>query len=344
VSSAEEARGLLTQLEAQRDTGCLTITSADGLVCQVYLVAGRAFHAVGPMGEGESALDEALDWPDVTLSFDDRAGLPDKQTIGAASLAGVTIRRATDPSSGGAAPMVQVRLFRSPIEPSAGPKGSLGISALSDDPRLTKMSLAAVAGGCLVVIVPVLLFGVAALLSNRGINSDGVATASVILLPVLFVAWLVVYVGYRVVFFRDAVSIPDSLPKAMIPHVVDAPIRATGEEPGVVIKMRTRSTVGKLGKCRIEFYSDGLQIWRGARHPEPRWQFAYRDLLQAESVELMYVSGKGDSRQYFVRLIVGQPRMAFLFGNSWTVNRTAKLLVDKLREHKVTMVSETLTL
>src|SRR5260370_39088785 len=130
----------------------------------------------------------------------------------------------------------------------------------------------------------------------------------------------------------------------MIPHVVDAPIRATGEEPEVVIKMRTRSTVGELGKCRIEFYSDGLQIWRGAAHPEPRGQFAYRDLLQAESVELLYVSGKGDSRQYFVRLIVGQPRMAFLFGNSWTVNRTTKLLVDKLRDHKVTMVSETLTL
>src|SRR5260370_40204364 len=195
--------------------------------------------------------------------------------------------------------MVEGRLLRSPTKPSAGSKGSVGISALSEDPRLTKMSLAAVAGGCLVVIVPVLLFGVAALLSNRGINSDGVRTASVILLPVLFVAWLVVYFGYRVVLFRDAVSIPDSLPKAMIPHVVDAPIRATGEEPEVVIKMRTRSTVGKLGKCRIEFYSDGLQIWRGARHPEPRWQFAYPDLLQAETGEPWYATGNGASRQYF---------------------------------------------
>src|SRR5260370_17988182 len=97
--------------------------------------------------------------------------------------------------------MVQVRLFRSPTKPSAGPNGSLGISALSDDPRLTKMSLAAVAGGCLVVIVPVLLFGLAALLSNRGINSDGVATPSGLLFPVPFVAWLVVSAGYRVAFF-----------------------------------------------------------------------------------------------------------------------------------------------
>jgi hypothetical protein len=77
-----EAAGILAHLKAERQTGCLEITSAAHGVCRVYLLLGRAFHDVGPSGEGDAALSEALAWPDATLSFDENVRLPAKQTVG----------------------------------------------------------------------------------------------------------------------------------------------------------------------------------------------------------------------------------------------------------------------
>lgn len=72
---------MLLQLEIERQTGCMTIATADGNISRVYLRLGKVFHAEGPGGEGQSALADASSWPDVTLSFDEKATLPDKQTV-----------------------------------------------------------------------------------------------------------------------------------------------------------------------------------------------------------------------------------------------------------------------
>ena len=72
MESHQNTSALIGQLEADRQSGCLTIESGDGLVCRLYLLMGKIFHASGPAGEGESALTEAVSWPDVTLSFDEK--------------------------------------------------------------------------------------------------------------------------------------------------------------------------------------------------------------------------------------------------------------------------------
>lgn len=81
MSSPQDTAALLAQLEAARHTGCLTMASADGLVCRVYLLMGKVFHAEGPAAEGEAALTDALSWFGTTTSFDEKALLPNKQTI-----------------------------------------------------------------------------------------------------------------------------------------------------------------------------------------------------------------------------------------------------------------------
>ena len=311
MSVAERtAAAQLDQLKASRSTGCLIIESASGLECRVYLLMGRVFHADGPSGEGDAALADALSWPDVTLSFDERAILPNKQTISPADM------------------------------PVSGPP--LAINNLSDDPRLTKMSVAALGGGCAMVLVPLGLLGVALVLKTRGVNSDGLLNAAVLSLPALAITWIATYIAFRVAFIREAVSVPGGLVKSAIPRVVDTASGAIAGEAESVIKMQTHCLTGRVGKCRIEFFADGLQIWRGRDHPEPRWQFAYRDLLQAELVNIVFTGGRSTTDQYFVRLIAAQPRMAFLFGSSWFANRKAFDLLKSLSKHKVTTLSESI--
>jgi hypothetical protein len=84
----------------------------------------------------------------------------------------------------------------------------------------------------------------------------------------------------------------------------------------------------------------GVPWHRGSGdHPEPRWQFSYTDLLQAESV-VMEASGSRNSRdQYSLRLVAAQPRMAFLFGNSFT-NRDTQMMLEELRKHGVPTFTE----
>jgi len=107
----------------------------------------------------------------------------------------------------------------------------------------------------------------------------------------------------------------------------------------LVVKLPARNLAGRLGKCRVEFYATGIQIWKGPNHPEPRWQFPYKDLLQAESV-VMEASGSRNSRdQYSLRLIAAHPRMAFLFGSSFT-NRDTQTMLEELRKHGVQTFTE----
>jgi len=280
---------------------------------------GKIFHASGPAGEGESALTDALSWPDVTLSFDEKAQLPDRRTI----TDGSTTSAVTGPL---------------PSEPAA-------VNRLSTDPRLFVMSCATLGGGCLWILVPLTLIGLGALFHGNREASNSFPAAALISLPALLVLWLALHVSFRVMFYRDAVRVPGQLPVAEIPHVIDAPAGALGNQPELVLKMQARCSIGKLGKCLIELYPNGLQVSRGPQHPEPRWQFLYRNLLQAESVDVVSVGTKGgEIHQSFVRVITDRPRIAFLFGSNiwWTQNQKADMLVSKLREHHVPTFSESI--
>lgn len=86
-------------------------------------------------------------------------------------------------------------------------------------------------------------------------------------------------------FRAAAVEVPNGLSKG-IPRVIDAPGIVSGE-PELVVDLPARYLRGRLGKCRVKFYASGIQVWKGPQHPEPRWQFAYGDLLQAESVVMV---------------------------------------------------------
>lgn len=93
-SDGQDAVGVLEHLKAERRTGCLTLQSAAAGTYQLYLLFGSVFHAVGPSGEGSSALDEAMYLRDATVSFDEKARLPERHTIsvGLAGLDGSSLR------------------------------------------------------------------------------------------------------------------------------------------------------------------------------------------------------------------------------------------------------------
>jgi hypothetical protein len=227
----------------------------------------------------------------------------------------------------------------------AVPSGQPAVNRVSDDRRLFVMSCATLGGGCLWVLVPLTLAVVAGLFHSDRAVSNSFAGAAAIAVPALLLVWLALHVAFRLTFYRDAVRVPGEGLRSDMPRLVDAPAGAISGEPELVLKMKTRCSIGKLGKCWIQLYANGLQVSRGPQHPEPRWQFLYRDLLQAESVDLVFTGTKGTSvRQSFVRVITDQPRMVFLFGSNlwWTQNQKAQLLVDKLREHQVPTFAETL--
>jgi hypothetical protein len=311
---------MLLQLEAERQTGCMTIASAAGQVGRIYLLLGKVFHAEGPEGEGQAAIAAARSWPDVTLSFDKKATLPDKQTV-----------TATTP------------LDVSYIAPSADVVSAQGPQTLTGNRRLTIAMLSYVGAGCLWGVLGIAAMGIAVAMgaTHAGYNSTlGTVLGTVI---VLFIAtmplFLFLYFRYRFMFRAAAVEVPNGLLKAQIPRIIDAPGIVAGE-PELVVDLPARYLRGRLGKCRVEFYASGIQIWKGPEHPEPRWQFAYEDLLQAESI-VMESSGTRNSRdQYSLRLIAAQPRMAFLFGNSFT-SSDSQLMLEELRKHGVRTFNET---
>jgi hypothetical protein len=314
MSTSEETSALIASLEAGRETGRLTIESADGRTCRVYVLMGKVFYAEGPAGEGEPALTDARSWPDVTLSFDEKAHLPDKQAI------------------------TTLQTSASETADSSGAASSGRLQILSDNRPLKVAMLAYVGAGGLFGIAMLAGIGVAIVGAEFHIQNDSVLGAFVLLLFATGVAWLVLYVRYRYMFRAAAVEIQDGLAKADIPRVIDAPGLADGE-PELIVKLPARYLPGRLGKCRVEFYATGIQIWKGPDHPEPRWQFSYNDLLQAESVVTEASGGRNSKDQYSLRLIAAQPRMAFLFGSSST-NRDTQLMLDELGKHGVRTFTE----
>lgn len=317
MAGPQDTAAQLEQLKKDRATGCLTIASSDGLVGQVYLLYGRIFHAAGPTTEGEAALKEALSWPDVGLTFDPKAHLPTKQTINVSA----------------AGPAVEVRLLRS--QPSTPADA---IPSLSSDRRLILLSCGPMAGGCMAGLVPLALIGIGALVNPNDI--DGWLIAALIAFLVLMGLSIAGYYRFRVLFLRDAVTVPGGLPPDQIPRVVDAPAGVITGQPDFTVQTKARSTTGKLGKCWVEFYPGGVQISKGPDHPEPRWQFAYSDILQAELADITSTGRMGTTHRYSVRMVTSKPRMAFLFGGSLFQNSKTQALASRLREHNVTLLNE----
>jgi hypothetical protein len=280
----------------------------------MYVLMGKVFYTEGPAGEGEPALTDARSWPDVTLSFDEKAHLPENRTI-----------TALQTSEFGTAD-------------SLGAASSGRIKTLSDSRRLTIAMLAYVGAGGFFGVAILVVIGVAIVGAALHVQNDSVLEAFILLLFALGIVWLVLYVRYRFMFRTAAVQVQDGLAKADIPSVIDAPGLVHGA-PELVVELPARYLRGRLGKCRVEFYATGIQIWKGPDRPQPRWQFSYDDLLQAESV-VIEASGSRNSRdQYSLRLIAAQPRMAFLFGNSFT-NRDTQMMLEAFRKHAVRTFTE----
>ncbi len=82
VDANESVGALLDRLTSQRATGHLTLESPGRGECSIYMLFGHVFHAEGPVGEGDAALNDALTWSSFTYSFDKKAKLPAKETIG----------------------------------------------------------------------------------------------------------------------------------------------------------------------------------------------------------------------------------------------------------------------
>ncbi len=315
MSSQQDTVDMLSRLENERQTGCLTIDSADGRVCRVYLLFGEKVHVEGPATEGDSALRDALSWPEVTLTFDEKTELPSKRTFSAAPSSDTVV---------------------SPQK--AKGEGARAAQTLSANRSLTMAMFAYIGAGCLFALLMVLGLGIAVAEGAFHLRVESILGPGIVLLFAAGALWIFLYMRYRFMFRRDAVRVDNGLAKADIPRVIDAPGVVDGK-PDLVMNLPTRYLLGRLGTCHVEFYTTGLQIWKGPDHPEPRWQFAYADLLQAESV-VTEASGSRNSRdQYSLRLIAAQPRMAFLFGNAYNEQDTQQML-DELRKHGVATFNE----
>jgi hypothetical protein len=213
---------------------------------------------------------------------------------------------------------------------------------LAGNRRLTIAMFAYLGAGCLWGVLGIAGMGIAVAMgaTHAGHNSTlGTLLETVI---VLFIAimplWLVLYIRYRFMFRAAAVEVPNGLSKAQIPRVIDA-IGIVSRQPELVVDLPAMYLRGRLGKCHVEFYVSGIQIWKGPEHPEPRWQFAYKDLLQAESVVMESTGSRGSRDQYSMRLIAARPPMAFLFGNSFA-SSDSQLMLEELRKHGVRTVNE----
>jgi len=284
-------------------------------------LGGHVVQTDGPAGGGEAALVKALSWPDVTLSFDENAE-----------------------------PSFDEITMSNPID-DQGPSDATVVPRLSEDPQVARLGRASLRSSLLFFTVPIALILVAVL--ALVIKSSAVlilaAVIALILFLLLAVHWSSLFVRFRIVFLRDAINVPGGLPRAVMPQLVEASPGVIRGKPHLVVRMQTRCMIGKVGRCRIELFSDGLQIWKGPQYPELRWQFSYRDLLQAECVDVVTPAAAmaGSPDQYLVRLIANQPRMAFLFGSVWFgtaggQNRSARLLINELRRHNVPVFDEIL--
>jgi len=218
---------------------------------------------------------------------------------------------------------------------SGSSSGSPSVPTLSNNRPVFVANFAFLGAGCLFFLVVLLLVGATVVSKALGFSPAWVGRGALLLIPAVAVLWIALYLRYRSIFRRTALEVEGGLAKPDIPRVVNAPAGVIAGDPEFVVSLPTRLLTGRVGKCRIELYSAGLQIWKGSNHPEPRWQFSYQDLLQVESVTLSSSGGRGSLDRRFVRLIADRPRMVFAFTPSWDTDRFADQLLTRLGDHGV---------
>jgi len=172
-------------------------------------------------------------------------------------------------------------------------------------------------------------------IASHYVRTEALLGASVLLIIATGLLWFALYMRYRALFMRAALDVPGGVGKHDVRRVIDASAGLATGEPELALTMVVRCLIARFWRCRVELYSGGIRIWRGPRRPEPRWQFTYDDLLQAEAATLTSVGTRYSSDERFVRLIVDRPRMAFLLGPAWSATPSPDDLLVKLSDHGV---------
>jgi hypothetical protein len=207
------------------------------------------------------------------------------------------------------------------------------IQPLSADKRLGAAETWFDGFGCLYALAGLVLVGGAIAIGAHwlDVNPAVGATAVAAFIALAFI-WMGLWFRYRHVFFREALRVPDGLAKPAIPRVVQAPSDISAGMPLAMAKLRVRTLSGRAGKCQIQLFEQGLQIWRGPNHPVPRWQFEYSQVALAEPVQIE--TPKGPNPVY-LRLVIGQPRMVFLCGPTLNLDRDLGPVLKALSERGV---------
>lgn len=211
--------------------------------------------------------------------------------------------------------------------------GMHAVQTLADNHRVSVMSCSYLGAGCLFYLFGFL--GIAGAIASHFVDANAVIKTAVLLVIASGLAWLVLYFVYRSAFMRAALRVPGGVAKHDAPRVIDAPSGFATGELELTLTIVARCLIARFWRCRVELYSGGIQIWRGPRRPEPRWQFSYADLLQAEAATLTAMGTRFSSDERYVRLIVDRPRMAFLLGPAWSGSPSADDLLVKLSDHGV---------
>jgi hypothetical protein len=207
------------------------------------------------------------------------------------------------------------------------------VQTLADNHRVSVANCMYLGVGCLFYLFA--FVGIAGAIASHAVHADVVIGTAVVLMLTAAVLWLALYLRYRALFVRAALDVPGGVGKHDFPRVIDASAGFANSEPELALTMVVRCLFARFWRCRVELHEGGIQIWRGPRHPEPRWQFTYDDLLQAEGATLDAVGTRFSSDEHFVRLIVDMPRMAFLLGPAWSATPSSDDLLVKLSHHGV---------
>jgi len=212
------------------------------------------------------------------------------------------------------------------------------IQPLTADKRLEAAETWFDGFGCLYALSAFVLVGGAIAIGAHWLNVNPAvgATAIAVFIALAFL-WMGLWFRYRHVFFREALRVPGGLAKAEIPRDVEAPSDIIVGMPLAMAKLRVRTLRGRAGKCQIQLFEQGLQIWRGPKHQLPRWRFEYAQVALAEPVEVETPRGPNP---VYLRLVIGQPRMVFLCGPTLDLDRDLGPVLKALSEHGVQTFSK----
>jgi hypothetical protein len=204
---------------------------------------------------------------------------------------------------------------------------------LTADTRLQAAKSAYETAGCFYALVGIVLLAGVIAGATHWLSVPGAAGAGAFgIFVVLGGVFLVLWYRYRLIFFREALRVPGGLAKSQIPRSIDPAQNVVDGVAVVASRLRVRTLAGRAGSCQIELYDHGMQIWRGPRHAEPRWRFAYSEVALAEPVAIEQPKGPDAG---YLRLVLKHPPMAFLCGPTRDLSRDVIPLLAKMREKGV---------